>query len=80
VLLAFDILALIPLGAIMAFRAFRFAQRNMLWSPRNRLLFVYGLFGVLAVNRNGCLVRADRSHITAMARRLYLRVASDADK
>ncbi|MGI9071653.1 MAG: PP2C family protein-serine/threonine phosphatase [Bryobacteraceae bacterium] len=48
-LLALDILALIPLGAIMAFRAFRFAQRNMLWSLRNRLLFVYGLFGVLPV-------------------------------
>jgi len=48
-LLAIDILALIPLGAIMAFRAFRFAQRNLLWSLRNRLLFVYGLFGVLPV-------------------------------
>src|SRR5436190_6069860 len=48
-LLVIDILALIPLGAIMAFRAFRFAQRNLLWSLRNRLLFVYGLFGVLPV-------------------------------
>ncbi|MGI8961096.1 MAG: PP2C family protein-serine/threonine phosphatase [Bryobacteraceae bacterium] len=48
-LLALDILALIPLGAIMAFRAFRFAQRNLLWSLRNRLLFVYGLFGVLPI-------------------------------
>src|SRR5437868_2258654 len=48
-LLAVDILALIPLGAIMAFRSFRFAQRNLLWSLRNRLLFVYGLFGVLPV-------------------------------
>jgi sigma-B regulation protein RsbU (phosphoserine phosphatase) len=48
-LLAVDILALIPLGAILAFRGFRFAQRNLLWSLRNRLLFVYGLFGVLPV-------------------------------
>src|SRR5207248_4337328 len=48
-LLAIDILALIPLGAMMAFRAFRFAQRNLLWSLRNRLLFVYCLFGVLPV-------------------------------
>ena len=48
-LLAIDILALIPLGAIMAFRGFRFAKRNFLWSLRNRLLFVYGLFGVLPV-------------------------------
>jgi sigma-B regulation protein RsbU (phosphoserine phosphatase) len=46
-LLAIDLLALIPLGAIMAFRAFRHAQRQLLWSLRNRLLFVYGLFGVL---------------------------------
>ncbi|MFL6351652.1 MAG: PP2C family protein-serine/threonine phosphatase [Bryobacteraceae bacterium] len=48
-LLALDILVLIPFGAIMGFRAFRFAKRNMLWSLRNRLLFVYGLFGVLPV-------------------------------
>jgi phosphoserine phosphatase RsbU/P len=48
-LLALDIIVLIPLGAILAFRAFRFAKRNMLWSLRNRLLFVYGLFGVLPV-------------------------------
>src|SRR4051812_42650226 len=48
-LLALDIIVLIPLGAILAFRAFRFARRNMLWSLRNRLLFVYGLFGVLPV-------------------------------
>ncbi len=46
-LLALDILALIPLAAIMGFRAFRYAKRNLLWSLRNRLLFVYGLFGVL---------------------------------
>jgi hypothetical protein len=56
VLLAFDILALIPLGAIMAFRAFRFAQRNMLRSLRNRLLFIYGLFGVLPPDRSGSLL------------------------
>jgi phosphoserine phosphatase RsbU/P len=48
-LLALDILALIPLGVIMAFRAFRYANRHLLWSLRNRLLFVYGLFGVVPV-------------------------------
>ncbi len=48
-LLALDILALLPLGVIMAFRAFRYANRHLLWSLRNRLLFVYGLFGVLPV-------------------------------
>ncbi len=46
-LLVIDILALIPLAAIMAFRAFRHARSHLLWSLRNRLLFVYGLFGVL---------------------------------
>src|SRR5579875_3799003 len=40
-------LALIPLAAILAFRAFRFARHHTLWSVGNRLLFVYGLFGVL---------------------------------
>jgi sigma-B regulation protein RsbU (phosphoserine phosphatase) len=48
-LLALDVLVLIPFGAILAFRAFRHAQRHLLWSLRNRLLFVYGLFGVLPV-------------------------------
>ncbi len=44
-----DLLVLIPLGAIVLFRAFRVVKRNSLWSLRNRLLFVYGLFGVLPV-------------------------------
>lgn len=46
-LLVIDILALFPLGAIMAYRAFRHAKSHLLWSLRNRLLFVYGLFGML---------------------------------
>jgi len=38
-----------PAGSIVAFRALRFIQRNSLWSVRNRLLFVYGLMGVLPI-------------------------------
>ncbi len=48
-LLALDVLALIPLVAIVGFRALRSLRRNSLWSVRNRLLFVYGLFGVLPI-------------------------------
>ncbi|MGA8029583.1 MAG: SpoIIE family protein phosphatase [Bryobacteraceae bacterium] len=48
-LLALDVLALIPLLAIVAFRALRYLKRHSLWSVRNRLLFVYGLFGVLPI-------------------------------
>ena len=40
---------LVPLGAFVAFRALRFIQRHSLWSVRNRLLFVYGLMGVLPI-------------------------------
>ncbi len=40
---------LVPLGAFVAFRALRFVQRHSLWSVRNRLLFVYGLMGVLPI-------------------------------
>jgi sigma-B regulation protein RsbU (phosphoserine phosphatase) len=40
---------LVPLGAIVTFRALRFIQRHSLWSVRNRLLFVYGLIGVLPI-------------------------------
>jgi len=40
---------LLPLALIVAIRSFRWARRNALWSVRNRLLFVYGLFGVLPV-------------------------------
>jgi len=40
---------LVPLGAFVTFRALRFIQRHSLWSVRNRLLFVYGLIGVLPI-------------------------------
>jgi len=40
-------LVLIPLTAIVLFRALRWIQLHALWSVRNRLLFVYGLLGVL---------------------------------
>jgi sigma-B regulation protein RsbU (phosphoserine phosphatase) len=50
VLLAFsDAILLIVSGAIVAFRAIRYAMRHSLWSLRNRLLVVYGLIGVLPV-------------------------------
>jgi len=42
-------LALIPPGFIILFRILRFAHRNALWSVRNRLIFAYGLMGVLPV-------------------------------
>ena len=42
-------LALIPPACIIAYRVLRFLQRNALWSVRNRLLFAYGLMGVLPV-------------------------------
>jgi len=48
-LLLLDLLALIPLLAIVAFRVLRYLKRHSLWSVRNRLLFVYGLFGVLPI-------------------------------
>ena len=41
------VLVLIPIGAFLTFRLFRAFQRRGLWSVRNRLLFVYGLIGVL---------------------------------
>lgn len=40
-------LALIPAGLILLFRLFRYVRQHSLWSVRNRLLFVYGLFGFL---------------------------------
>jgi sigma-B regulation protein RsbU (phosphoserine phosphatase) len=40
-------LVLIPLTAVVVFRALRWIQLHALWSVRNRLLFVYGLLGVL---------------------------------
>ncbi len=42
-------LILLPLALIVVFRGFLWARRNALWSVRNRLLFVYCLFGVLPV-------------------------------
>ncbi len=42
-------LVLVPTGIIVLLRSFRWARQNALWSVRNRLLFVYGLFGVLPV-------------------------------
>lgn len=40
---------LVPFIIVLCFRAFRWARQNALWSVRDRLLFVYGLFGVLPV-------------------------------
>ncbi len=39
------VLALIPPGIILLIRGFRYVKQHSLWSVRNRLLFVYGLFG-----------------------------------
>jgi hypothetical protein len=41
--------ALLLLGTILVFRAVRVATRRSLWSLRNRLLFVYALFGIIPV-------------------------------
>lgn len=38
-------LALIPSAIILLVRGIRYVKRHSLWSVRNRLLFVYGLFG-----------------------------------
>lgn len=46
-LFVLDVLTLIVLGIILCVRAFRTIKQRTLWSVRNRLLFVYGLFGVL---------------------------------
>jgi sigma-B regulation protein RsbU (phosphoserine phosphatase) len=47
-LLAFlDLLLLIPFAIRFAFRAARLLKQHSLWSLRNRLLLVYGLFGAL---------------------------------
>ncbi len=42
----FALIAL-PFGCVLSFRALRILKRHGLWSVRNRLLFVYGLIGVL---------------------------------
>src|ERR1700761_4373333 len=39
------VLALIPPGIILLIRGTRYVKQHSLWSVRNRLLFVYGLFG-----------------------------------
>ncbi len=49
VLAFFVMLALIVLAIIIAVRALRFTRRHLLWSVRNRLLFVYGLMGALPI-------------------------------
>ncbi|HMF77711.1 MAG TPA: PP2C family protein-serine/threonine phosphatase [Bryobacteraceae bacterium] len=49
VLAAITMVALVPLGAIVIFRVLSYIQRHSLWSVRNRLLFVYGLMGVLPI-------------------------------
>ena len=49
VLAFFTLFVLVPLGAIVTYRVLRFVQRHSLWSVRNRLLFVYGLIGVLPI-------------------------------
>jgi sigma-B regulation protein RsbU (phosphoserine phosphatase) len=47
-LLAFlDLFLLIPFAVRFAFRAARLLKHHSLWSLRNRLLLVYGLFGAL---------------------------------
>jgi sigma-B regulation protein RsbU (phosphoserine phosphatase) len=47
ILAFFCFLALIPPAVILAVRGFRYLRQHSLWSVRNRLLFVYGLFGFL---------------------------------
>ncbi|MBV8570914.1 MAG: PP2C family protein-serine/threonine phosphatase [Acidobacteriaceae bacterium] len=42
-------LALIPPAIIILVRVFRYIKRNALWSVRNRLLFAYGLMGILPI-------------------------------
>ncbi|HEX4770710.1 MAG TPA: SpoIIE family protein phosphatase [Bryobacteraceae bacterium] len=46
-LLLLDIGVLIPVFIIVLVRAVRYVTRHSLWSLRNRLLFVYAMFGVV---------------------------------
>ena len=55
VLLVLDVFLLVPLGSIQVFRALRYLQKYALWSMRNRLLFVYGLLGILPVALLFCM-------------------------
>jgi sigma-B regulation protein RsbU (phosphoserine phosphatase) len=48
-LAALTLVALIPLTIIVTIRALTFIHHHSLWSVRNRLLFVYGLIGVLPI-------------------------------
>jgi phosphoserine phosphatase RsbU/P len=48
-LAALTLIALIPLTVIVTVRALTFIHRHSLWSVRNRLLFVYGLIGILPI-------------------------------
>jgi sigma-B regulation protein RsbU (phosphoserine phosphatase) len=45
ILTALCFLALIPPAIILTIRGLRYLRQHSLWSVRNRLLFVYGLFG-----------------------------------
>ncbi len=42
-----DLFVLVPFAFWFCFRLFRIVKRRSLWSVRNRLLLVYGLFGAL---------------------------------
>jgi sigma-B regulation protein RsbU (phosphoserine phosphatase) len=48
-LAALTLIVLIPLTVVVSVRALSFIHRHSLWSVRNRLLFVYGLIGVLPI-------------------------------
>jgi sigma-B regulation protein RsbU (phosphoserine phosphatase) len=48
-LLLLDLCVLIPVGFILLIRVFRYVTRHSLWSLRNRLLFIYAMFGVVPV-------------------------------
>jgi phosphoserine phosphatase RsbU/P len=49
VLAFLTLLAMVVLAIILAVRALRFTRQQLLWSVRNRLLFVYGLMGALPI-------------------------------
>ncbi len=49
VLAFLTLLAIVVFAIILSVRALRFTQRQLLWSVRNRLLFVYGLMGALPI-------------------------------
>jgi sigma-B regulation protein RsbU (phosphoserine phosphatase) len=49
VLAFFTLIAMVVLAIILSVRALRFTRQQLLWSVRNRLLFVYGLMGALPI-------------------------------